>query len=50
MIAYIKKLSGKMKSELRGGAPNKVLVIDKKDVRANHEGWRRVMQTFSSSV
>ena len=42
--------NGKMTAELWGGAPNKVLTIDKKDVRSNRSGWRSMVKALGSNV
>jgi hypothetical protein len=42
--------NGKKTLELKGGAPNKVLSIDKKDIRTNRTGWRTMIKAIGGSV
>jgi hypothetical protein len=39
----IVKGNGKLIAELHGGAPNRLLSIDKKDVKPNKYGWRSML-------
>lgn len=36
--------------ELKGGGPNKVLSIDKKDVRTKRTGWRSMVKALGGNV
>ena len=42
--------SGSLLCPLQGGEPNKLVNIDKTDVRTNREGWRAVVKALTPSI
>lgn len=49
-LANLFSTNGKANMELKGGAPNKILSIDKKDIRTSRSGWGSLTKALGPSI